>query len=115
MFHVIGIEDKLVATEGYGIIVTDEASAFFQEIKGQDTKNESNIGLMNQLFDGCGDKSNFANMRERFVPDNLTCMSLGVQPEPFFTVLSAIGKTVWLDSGFAEHFLFMTVQPFRYG
>ena len=27
-----GIEDKLVATEGYGIVVTDEASAFFQDI-----------------------------------------------------------------------------------
>ena len=38
-----GIEDKLVATEGYGIVITDEASAFFQDIKGQDNKNESNI------------------------------------------------------------------------
>ena len=27
-----GIEDKLVATEGYGIVVTDEASPFFQDI-----------------------------------------------------------------------------------
>ena len=84
----------MVVMEGYGIVVTDEASAFFQEIKGQDTKNESNIGLINQLFDGRSDKSNFANMRERFVPDNSTCMSLGVHPQPFFRVLSVIGKTV---------------------
>ena len=39
LFHK-GIEDKLVATEGYGIVVTDEASAFFQDIKGQDNKTE---------------------------------------------------------------------------
>ena len=61
LFHA-GIEDKLVATEGYGIVVTDEASAFFQDIKGQDNKNESNIGLMNQLFDGRGDKTLLAQL-----------------------------------------------------
>ena len=79
-----GIEDKLVATEGYGIVVTDEASSFFQEIKGQDTKNESNIGLLNQLYDGHGDRSIFAEERERVGPENATCMTLGVQPQPFF-------------------------------
>ena len=47
-----GIEDKLIDTEGYGIVVIDKALGFFQEIKGQDTKHESNIGLLNQLFDG---------------------------------------------------------------
>ena len=35
-FIYIGIEDKLVSTSGYGIVVTDEASSFFQDIKGQD-------------------------------------------------------------------------------
>ena len=57
-----GIEDKLVATDGYGIVVTDEGSAFFQDIKGQDNKNESSIGLMNQLFDGHGDKMSLAQL-----------------------------------------------------
>ena len=61
LFHK-GIEDKLVATEGYGIVVRDEASAFLQDIKGQDNKNESNIGLMNQLFDGRGDKTSLAQL-----------------------------------------------------
>jgi len=65
-------------------------------------KHESNIGLLNQLFDGQGDKSSFAKMRERFVPPNSTSMTLGVQPQPFFCALVAIGKTVWQDSGFAE-------------
>ena len=73
-----------MATKGYGIVVTDEASSFFQEIKGQDTKNESNIGLLNQLYDGCGDRSIFAGGRERVVPKNATCMTLGVQLQPFF-------------------------------
>ena len=76
-------------------MVTDEASSFFQEIKGQDIKHESNIGLLNQLFDGQGDKSNFMGMRQRFVPPNSTSMTLGVQPQPFFRALVAIGRTVW--------------------
>ena len=105
-----GIEDKLVATDGYGIVVTDEASAFFQDIKGQDNKNESNIGLMNQ----CGDKMSLAQLRQRYVPINSTSMYLGVQPQPFFKALTSIGKTVWMDSGFAERYLFTTVRPLRY-
>ena len=91
----------------------DEASAFFQDIKGQDNKNESNIGLMNQLFDGRGDKTSLAQLRQRYVPINSTSMCLGVQPQPFFKALTSIGKTVWMDSGFAERFLFTTVRPFR--
>ena len=94
--------------------MTDEASAFFQDIKGQDNKNESNIGLMNQLFDGHGDKTSLAQLRQRYVPINSTSMCLGVQPQPFTKTLTSIGKTVWMDSGFAERFLFMTVRPFRY-
>ena len=112
--YYIGIEDKLVATDGYGIVVMDEASSFFQEIKDQDVKHESNIGLLNQLFDGQGDKSNFAGMRQHFVPPNSTSMTLGVQPQPFFRALVVIGRTVWQDSGFVERFLFTTVRPFRY-
>ena len=92
----------------------DEASSFFQEIKGQDVKHDSNIGLLNQLFDGEGDKSTFAGMRQRFVPPNSTSMTLGVQPQLFFHAIVAIGKTVWQDSGFTEWFLFTTVRPYRY-
>ena len=100
--------------DGYSIVVMDEASSFFQEIKGQDVKHDSNIGLLNQLFDGEGDKSTFAGMRQRFVPPNSTSMTLGVQPQPFFRAIVAIGKTVWLGSGFAEWFLFTTVRLYRY-
>ena len=109
-----GIEDKLIATDGYGIVVTDEASAFFQDIKGQDNKNESSIGLMNQLFDGCGDKTSLAQLQQRYVPINSTSMCLRVQPQPFFKALTSIGKTMWMDSGFVEQILFTTVRPFRY-
>ena len=41
-------------------------------------------------------------------------MTLGVQPQPFFQALVAIGCTVWQDSGFVERFLFTTIRPFRY-
>ena len=87
--------------------------SFFQEMKGQDVKHDSNIGLLNQLFDGEGDKSTFVGMRQRFVAPNSTSMTLGVQPQPFFRALVAIGKTVDSDSGFAECFLFTTVKPYR--
>ena len=83
-----------MATNGYRIIVTDEASSFFQEIEGQDVKHDSNIGLLNQLFDGEGDKSTFAGMKQRYVPPNSTSITLGVQPQPFFRALVAIRKTV---------------------
>ena len=33
-----GIEDKLVATDGYGIVVTDEASAFSKILKVRTTR-----------------------------------------------------------------------------
>ena len=92
----------------------DGASSFFQEIKGQDVKHDSNIGLLNQLFDGEGDKSMFTRMRQQFVPPNSTSMTLGVQPQLFFHAIVAIGKTVWQDSGFTEWFLFTTVRPYRY-
>ena len=67
-----------------------------------DIKHDSNIGLLNQPFDGVGDKSTFAGMRQRFVPPNSTSMTLGIQPQPFFHTIVAIGKTVWQDSGFDE-------------
>ena len=81
---------------GMVLLSLTEASSFFQEIKGQDVKHESNIGLLNQLFNGQGDKSNFPGMRQHFVPPNSTSMSLGVQPQPFFR---AIGPSYcyWLD------------------
>ena len=108
-----GTDDKLVAMDSYAIVVTDKASSFFQEIKGHYVKHKSNIGLLNQLFDGRGEKSPFAHLRECIVPQNLTSMSLEVQPQPFFRALMSIGKTVWMDSRFTEHFLFAMFKPFR--
>ena len=35
---------------------------------------------MNQLFDGRGDKTSLAKLRQRYVPINSTSMCLGVQP-----------------------------------
>ena len=47
---------------------------------------------MNQLFDGQGDKTSLAQLRQCYVPINLTSMCLGVQPQPFFKALTSIGK-----------------------
>ena len=86
------MEDKLIMTKGYSIVMTDEAFGFLQDIKGKENKHESEIGLMNQLFDGKGDKTTLARNRERAVPQNSTSMCLGVQPQSFFKTLQSIGK-----------------------
>ena len=52
------MEDKLILTKGYCIVVTEEAFGFLQDIKGKENKHESEIGLMNQFFDRKGDKNN---------------------------------------------------------
>ena len=95
-------------------MVTDEAFGFLQDIKGKENKHESEIGLMNQLFDGKGDKTTLAHNREWAEPQNSTSMCLGVQLQSFFKTLQAIGKTTWQDSGFAERFLFSSIKPYRY-
>ena len=43
---------------------------------------------MNQLFDGRGDKTSLAQLRQRCVPINSTSMCLGVQPQPFWILQS---------------------------
>ena len=68
------MEDKLILTKGYCIVVTDGAFRFLQDIKGKENKHESEIGLMNQLFDGKGDKTTLAHNREWAVPQNSTSM-----------------------------------------
>ena len=57
---------------------------------------------MNHLFDGCGDKTSLMQLQQRYIPINSNSMCLRVQPQPFFKALMAIGKTVWMGSGFAE-------------
>ena len=42
--------------DGYCIMDTDEGTCFLYEMGKKEAKHESNISLLNQLFDGQGDK-----------------------------------------------------------
>ena len=52
-----GLQDKLIATRGYCIMNTDEGTGFLDDMTKKEVKHESNISLMNQLFDGKGEMS----------------------------------------------------------
>ena len=39
-------------------MVTDEGTSFLDEISKKEAKHESDLSLLNQLFDGKGDKTN---------------------------------------------------------
>ena len=69
--------------------------------------------MLNQLFDGKGDKMTLAQNKERIVPKNSTCITIGLQPEAYINGLSSLGSTTWRDSGFGERFLVTAAYPYR--
>ena len=107
------MEDKIIATKGLCMLVTDEGAGFFEDIQKKQKNHESDLSMLNQLFDGKGDRMTLAQNRERVVPPNSTCISLGVQQESFCNALSTLGKTLWLDNGFGERFIFSAVKPYK--
>lgn len=110
----LGLQDKLAATGGYCIMTTDEGTGFLDEMSKKEVKHESDISLMNQLFDGQGDKVSLAKGNERLVPDNATCITVSVQPQPFCKALSNMKRTLWLENGFGERFIFTSARPYKY-
>ena len=51
-------------------MITDKGASFLSDLKRYETKHESYISLLNQLFDGKGDKMTLAKNVERPVPRN---------------------------------------------
>ena len=107
------MEDKIIATKGLCMLVTDEGVGFFDDIQKKQKNQESDLSMLNQLFDGKGDRMTLAQNKECIVPPNSTSISIGVQQEFFCKALSDLGKTLWLDNGFGEWFLFTAVKPFK--
>ena len=54
----------MIATGGYCIMNTDEGTDFLDDMTKKEVKHESDIILMNQLFDGKGDKMSLAKGNE---------------------------------------------------
>ena len=67
----VGIEDKIITTKGYCLVLTDEGCGFFEDMKRKDVKHEGDLSMLNQLFDGKGDKMTLAQNKERAVPKKL--------------------------------------------
>ena len=108
-FFTLGIEDHIVKTKGYCLLVTDEGLGFFEDLKKKERNNETDLGLLNQLFDGKGDKTTLAKNNQRCVPRNATCMSICCQQQAFISGLLGMGKSMWLDNGFGECFILCAV------
>ena len=95
-------------------MITDEGASFLGDLKRYETKHESYISLLNQLFDGKGDKMTLAKNVERPVPRNSTSLSIGVQQKSFCDAIHGLTETLWLDNGFGECFIFSASKPYRY-
>ena len=102
MVFLLGIEDKLISTNGYCIMIIDEGASFLSDLKRYETKHESYISLLNQLFDGKGDKMTLAKNVKRPVSRNATSLSIGVQQKSFCNAIFGLSETLWLDNGFGE-------------
>ena len=83
-------------------MVTDEGTVFFDDLKKKELKHESDLALLNQLYDSEGDKTILAQNRERVVPSYVTSITVSVQQEAFIYGLNNLGKTLWTDNGFGE-------------
>ena len=95
-------------------MITDEGASFLSDLKRYETKHESYISLLNQLFDGKGDKMTLAKNVERPVPRNATSLSIGVQQKSFCDAIFGLSETLWLDNGFGERFIFSAARLYRY-
>ena len=96
------MEDKIIVSKGYCMFVTDEGAGFFEDINKKQKNHESNLSILNQLFDGKGDCMTLAQNKECIVPPNTSSISIGIQEESFCEALAELGKTLWLDNGFGE-------------
>ena len=93
-------------------MVTDEGAGFFNDSKKKESKHESDLALLNLLYDGKGDKT-LAQNRERVVPSNVTSITVSIQEEALIHRLYNLGKTLWTDNGFGERFIVTAVKPYR--
>ena len=107
------MEDKIIATKGLCMLFTDEGASFFDDIQKKQKNHESDLSMLNQLFDGKGDRMTLAQNKEHIVPPNSTSISIGVQEESFCEALQIWVKTLWLDNGFGEWFLLTAIKQFK--
>ena len=62
------MEDKIISLKGLCMLVTDKGAGFFDNIQKKQKIHESNLSMLNQLFDGKGDWMTLAQNKEHIVP-----------------------------------------------
>ena len=62
-----GMEDKIISTKGLCMLVTDEGVGFFDDIQKKQKNHESDLSMLNQLFDGKGDRMTLVQNKECIV------------------------------------------------
>ena len=67
-FCLSGMEHKIITTKGLCMLVTDEGVGFFDDIQKKQKNHESDLLMLNQLFDSKGDRMTLAQNKECIVP-----------------------------------------------
>ena len=83
----------------------------FDDLKKKESKHKSDLALLNQFYEGEGDKMTLPQNHERVVHRNVTTITVSVQQEAFIHGLYNLGKTLW--NGFGERFIVTAVEPCR--
>ena len=63
-----GMEDKIISTKGLCMLVMDKGAGFFDDIQKKQKNHESDLSMLNQLFDSKGNRMTLAQNKERIVP-----------------------------------------------
>ena len=50
------MEDKIISMKGLCMLVMDEGVGFFDDIQKKQKNHKSDLSMLNQLFDGKGDR-----------------------------------------------------------
>ena len=91
----------------------DEGTGFLDDMTKQEVKHESDISLMNQLFDDKSGKMSLVKGNEQHAPAYSTCISISVQLQGFCNALVKMQRTLWLEKGFGEQFIFTSAKPYK--
>ena len=63
-----GMEDKIISMKGLCMLVMDKGAGFFNDIQKKQKNRESDLSMLNQLFDGKGDRMTLAKTKNYSPP-----------------------------------------------
>ncbi len=113
-FTRAGLEDKVSTTHGYCLVISDEATSFFEDLKRSEVRHESYVGMLNQFFDGQGDHTVMAGDNFRRVPNNAVSIIMSIQHQSYIAGLQSLGHQAFVDTGLNDRFLTTAIAPWRY-